>query len=261
MISLNNQETMEKREFSIDQLEVSIFENLDEMGKASALHVARQIREVANQKDEVRIIFASAASQLEFLSQLLKQKDILWKKITAFHMDEYHTLPEDAPQRFGNFLREHLFQHISFGEIHYMGEDLNSYAEKIKAAPIDIACLGIGENGHLAFNDPPVADFSDSQMLKTVELDEICRQQQVNDGAFETLSDVPETAVTLTIPALMEAEFLSVVVPGASKAKAVEQTLFGEISTQCPASVLRLHPSATLFLDNQSSQNIEDKIQ
>lgn len=247
---------MEKKEFSIGKLEVSIFESRDKMGEAAALHVAQQIKKVADMKGEVRIIFASAASQVEFLSELLKQDDIPWKKVTAFHMDEYHTLPEEAPQRFGNFLKEHLFQHKSFGEIHYMGDDLNGYVEKIKGAPIDIACLGIGENGHLAFNDPPVADFTDSETIKTVELDEICRQQQVNDGAFSQLKDVPETAVTLTIPTLMEAEFLSVVVPGPSKARAVEQTLYGEISTECPASVLRLHPGATLFLDNHSSQNI-----
>lgn len=251
---------MSGKEFQLDQLKVSIYNSRRQMGKAAAEIVGQEIKKVAEVKNEVRMIFASAVSQMEFLSELIKQEDIPWKKIIAFHMDEYHTLPEDAPQRFGNFLKEHLFRHKELGEIHYIGEDIQEYAKKVNTAPIDIVCMGIGENGHLAFNDPPVADFKDNKIIKTVILDEICRQQQVNDGAFKQLSEVPKTAVTLTIPTLMKAKVVSVVVPGESKANAVEKTLYDNISTECPATVLRLHPQAKLFLDNQSSKNIMEKI-
>ncbi len=243
----------------IDQLNVSVFEDRLQMGQSAAELVAEQINKVAERKDEVRIIFASAVSQQEFLAELLEQ-DIPWNKIIAFHMDEYHTLSDEAPQRFGKFLKDHLFSHKKFAEVNYIGDDWKAYARKIEASPIDIVCMGIGENGHLAFNDPPVADFDDPETIKIVELDEVCRQQQVNDGAFKKIEEVPDKAVTLTIPALMKADFLSVVVPGESKANAIEKTLFGPVSTSCPATVLRLHPQATLFIDNHSSQNIMEKI-
>lgn len=243
----------------IDQLKVSVFEDRLQMGRSAAELVAEQINKVAEKKNQVRIIFASAVSQQEFLDELLEQ-DVPWNKIVAFHMDEYHTLSEEAPQRFGKFLKDHLFNHKNFAEVHYIDDDLNAYAQMIEESPIDIVCMGIGENGHLAFNDPPVADFDDPETIKIVELDEVCRQQQVNDGAFKSLEEVPDKAVTLTIPALMKAEFLSVVVPGESKANAVERTLFGPVSTSCPATVLRLHPKSTLFLDNHSSQNIMEKL-
>lgn len=251
---------MSVKEFEIDHLKVSVHKERAQMAKAAADFVANRIRQVATEKGGVRMIFAAAVSQLEFFTELLKQEDIPWDKIIAFHMDEYHTLPEDAPQRFGNFLRKNLFRHKPFGEVYFLGNDAKGYAKNIEAFPIDIVCLGIGENGHLAFNDPPVANFSENKVIKEVVLDPVCRQQQVNDGAFETISEVPETAVTLTIPALMKADFLSVVVPGKSKADAVEKTLFGSVSTDCPATALRLHPKAKLFLDNLSSIKIMENM-
>jgi glucosamine-6-phosphate deaminase len=198
------------------------------------------------------MIFASAVSQLEFFEALL-QKDLPWHKITAFHMDEYHTLDDKAPQKFGHFLKKHLFDKASFGVVHYLS-DADKYKPLIAEAPIDIVCLGIGENGHLAFNDPPVADFNDPDLIKIVELDEMSRQQQVNDGAFETIEEVPKIAVSLTIPALLSGNMLSVVVPGKAKSQAVRNTLFGNISTDCPASILRTHHNAKLFLDPHSSE-------
>ncbi|MEX2362101.1 MAG: 6-phosphogluconolactonase [Balneolaceae bacterium] len=245
---------------TIGKLKVEVSPERETMGKSAAEYVGNQIKKVASEKGHVRVIFASAVSQQEFLSELLMIDDIPWEKITAFHMDEYHMLPADAPQRFGNFLKKHLFRHKRFGEVHYMENDLQNYARLINEAPIDIACLGIGENGHLAFNDPPVADFNDPETTKEVKLDEICRQQQVNDGAFSQIDDVPETAVTLTIPALIKTEFLSVVVPGATKAKAVAYTLFHPISTEWPSTILREHPYAKLFLDTHSAKNILEKI-
>lgn len=244
--------------YKIDELEVLVYQNRKQLGMAAAHEVGVLINQVLKQKDEVRIIFAAAASQREFFTELLNVPDIEWKKVVAFHMDEYHTLPVNAPQRFGNFLNGVFFRFIDFKEIHYMTEDLPAYQRLISESPIDICCLGIGENGHLAFNDPPVADFDDPEVIKEVELDEVCRQQQVNDGEFNEISEVPKRAVTLTIPSLLNASYLSVVVPGHTKARAVEETLFGDISTSCPASILRKHPNAKLFLDTHSSKLLKE---
>jgi len=245
------------KEFKTDQLNVAIYNTRSEMGRASAAFVATQIAKVMREKGEVRMVFAAAVSQLEFIEGLLKREDVKWDKITAFHMDEYHTLQESAPQRFGNFLKERLFKHRNFNAVYYMN-DIEDYAKLINESPIDIVCLGIGENGHLAFNDPPVADFNDPKTVKEVELDEICRQQQVNDGEFSSIQEVPKTALTLTMPALINAKFLSVVVPGTSKASAVKETLYGQISTDCPSTSLRNHPNAKLFLDTNSSKLIHE---
>lgn len=241
-------------------LKISISEDRLTMGREAALEVAEKIKEVSAKKESIRMVFAAAVSQKEFLEELLKVEDIPWQMITAFHMDEYHTIPKEAPQRFGNFLKEHLFKHKPFGAVHYIQNDFEAYSNLISEADIDIICLGIGENGHLAFNDPPVADFNDPEVLKEVKLDKICRQQQVNDGQFKTLDEVPQTAVTLTIPTLMKADYLSVVVPGSAKAKAVAKTVFHPVSTECPSTVLRLHPNAKLYLDTHSAKNIMEKL-
>jgi glucosamine-6-phosphate deaminase len=174
-------------------------------------------------------------------------------------MDEYLGLAADAPQRFGAWLTRHLFSRIAFGAVHVIGQepdpDLEAarYAALLAQAPIDIVCLGIGVNGHLAFNDPPVADLHDTKPVKVVELDEVCRQQQVDDGCFPALADVPTHAITLTIPRLLDAGQLFCVVPGASKRAAVEQSLYGPIGTACPASALRTHPRCALYLDRDST--------
>ncbi len=246
--------TEEIRKFKACELSVEVYPSRLKMGEAAASHVAEQFRKVVSQKGEVRIIFAAAVSQLEFIASLLKFNDIPWEKIVAFHMDEYHTLPADAPQRFGNFLKKHLFSKKEFGKVHYIADNMNSYVSLLEEAPIDIVALGIGENGHLAFNDPPVADFNDPKTIKEVKLDEVCRQQQVNDGEFRSIDLVPETALTITMPAIMKADFLSVVVPGPAKADAVKKTIYDEISTECPSTILRIHPNAKLFLDAESSQ-------
>tara|TARA_R110002073_G_scaffold83615_3_gene199333 strand:- start:23 stop:751 length:729 start_codon:yes stop_codon:yes gene_type:complete len=242
-------------------MDVSVYKNRDELSLAAAHHVGTKIKEVLKKKDEVRMIFAAAASQREFLTELLNLIDIPWNKIIAFQMDEYHTLPKSAPQRFGNFLNKTFYRFRDFKEIHFMNENIEEYELLIKESPIDIVCMGIGENGHLAFNDPPVADFQDPKSIKKVHLDEICRQQQVNDGEFEKLEDVPTKAVTLTIPVLLDAKYISVVVPDEAKAEAVYSTLFDEISEDCPASILRTHSNTKLFLDTESSKLIMSKIQ
>ncbi|MEQ8523421.1 6-phosphogluconolactonase [Gracilimonas sp.] len=241
-------------------LKISIAEDRQTMGREAAHEVAERIKKVSAEKESIRMVFAAAVSQKEFFEELLEFDDIPWQKVIAFHMDEYHTITNEAPQRFGNFLKEHLFQYKPFGAVHYIQSNFETYSNLISEADIDIICLGIGENGHLAFNDPPVADFKDPEVFKEVKLDEICRQQQVNDGQFKTLDEVPQTAVTLTIPTLMKADYLSVVVPGSAKAKAVAKTVFHPVSTECPSTVLRLHPNAKLYLDTHSSKNIMEKL-
>lgn len=234
------------------------------MGKASGDAVAAKMREILQQEKDLFIVFASAPSQNEFLETLGQSSGIDWKRVTAFHLDEYVGLPGEAPQNFGRFLRWKLFEKVRPDKVHYingMAEDLEGecrrYAYLFKDHPFDIACLGIGENGHLAFNDPPVADFHDPQHVKVVELDRTSRLQQVNDGCFQDLDNVPKKAITLTIPAILSAAFIYCMVPASSKAEAVRRTVEGPISTNCPASILRTHNAAVLFLDTDSAQLIK----
>jgi glucosamine-6-phosphate deaminase len=231
-------------------LEVRIFENREQMGSNAAAAVARQIRELLNTKPEVNVIFAAAPSQNEFLASLIQQ-NLDWGSINAFHMDEYIGLDDGAPQAFGNFLRDRLFGKRQFKTVNYLkGLD---YAQLLEQYPVDIVCMGIGENGHIAFNDPPVADFNDPELVKVVELDSACRQQQVNDGCFAAIADVPTHALTLTVPALLQARFIYCVVPGKAKAQAVFNTLNKPVETAYPSTILRNHKKAILFLDRDSS--------
>ncbi|AHF15774.1 6-phosphogluconolactonase [Niabella soli] len=231
----------------------------DAMGAAAAGAVADRIHELLSEKDTVNMIFAAAPSQNEFLAHLLGQP-IPWERIVALHMDEYVDLPADAPQGFGNFLKERLFDKAPFQSVHYLNGnaadliiECDRYAQLLTAHPPDIVCLGIGENGHIAFNDPPVADFNDPRLVKVVDLDAACLQQQVNDGCFAVLEAVPRRALTLTIPALMRGKYLYCMVPAASKARAVYNTLHAAIDPLYPSTILRSHANVVLFLDEESS--------
>ena len=244
----------------VDKLEVKIFGSRDEMGQAAALDIREKILELLVRKQEINIVFAAAPSQNEVLEQLTAFDDIDWSRISAYHMDEYIGLPSDAPQGFGNFLKEHIFGKVDFKSVNYIDisakdaeGECERYASLLKEHPVDIVVMGIGENGHIAFNDPPVADFKDPKAVKTVLLDEICRRQQVNDGCFEKLDDVPKTAITLTVPTLVSANYLFCIVPAKTKANAVYSTLNFDISEKCPASILRRHENAVLYLDSDSS--------
>lgn len=240
-----------------------IFSTREKMGQAAGSAVEERINALLGEQDELRMIFAAAPSQNEVLEYLAQSDQIDWSKVTAFHMDEYIGLLADAPQRFANFLREKIFDRVQLKAIHLINGDDNPeqecrrYADLLAEKPIDIVCLGIGENGHIAFNDPPVADFEDSQMVKVVELDARCRQQQVNDGCFASLDIVPTQAITLTIPTLMSGKYLCCVVPGPTKREAVDSTLNGSISTDCPASILRTHQDCQLYLDAESARTEE----
>lgn len=246
-------------------MKIQVFETREDMGRKAAEWVQSKIQSVLKNKTHVNMIFAAAPSQNEFLEHL-KIADIPWHQINAFHMDEYIGLPSNASQRFGRFLDVRLFKQVDFKSVHYINgdspdpqEECARYAALLEAFPVDIVCMGIGENGHIAFNDPPVADFADSQSVKVVSLDSMCRYQQVHDGCFEAIEAVPSQAITLTIPQLMAAEYISCVVPGALKAEAVYKTVHGPIAESCPSTVLRNKEEAILFCDQHSSRLLREK--
>jgi glucosamine-6-phosphate deaminase len=246
--------------FNVDRLNVICASDRNELGKISARHVSDVIINLLEIKDELRIIFAAAPSQNEFLKELTAYSKIDWSRITAFHMDEYIGLPKDSTQLFSKYLEQNIFSKVNFKKVNIINPQVSNieiecerYEKLLKEQPIDIVCMGIGENGHIAFNDPPVADFNDEKFVKVVELDKPCKEQQVNDGCFNNINEVPSNAITLTVPALMSGNLLAVIVPGKRKAEAVKNTLRGEISTKCPASILRTHPGAYLYIDKESA--------
>lgn len=250
-------------EFKVEKLHIKVFDHRQKLGRVAARDTADQMQKILAEKGRVHIIFAAAPSQNEFLEHLISMSNIDWSNVIGFHMDEYIGLPDNAPQQFGRFLRERIFELVPFKAVYLMNgnaenmqKECDRYSELLRAYPVDITCMGIGENGHIAFNDPPVANFNDPNLVKIVELDDICRQQQVNDGCFETFDDVPTHAMTLTIPALMAAKWIGCVVPGKSKAAAVNAALKDKISTDCPASILRTHNNAVLYLDIDSAKHL-----
>ncbi|MEN3325571.1 MAG: glucosamine-6-phosphate deaminase [Acidobacteriota bacterium] len=247
--------------FRADNLNVYVYETRKLMGKAAASVIAAEIRRTIQERGQAVVILASAPSQNEFLADLAEAPDIDWSRVMAFHLDEYLGMDEHAPQSFRRFLIDRLMNKVSIGEFHGLRGDapdaeqeVNRYAELLRHNPPDFAVLGIGENGHLAFIDPPCCDFNDPQAVKIVALDEVCRNQQVNDGAFTSLDDVPRNALSLTIPTLMARPKLFAIAPGPAKRQAIKNTVEGPISTQCPASILRTHRDAHLFIDRDSAE-------
>ena len=253
------------KQFQKDQLTVKVFENRTLMGEDAARDIKAAICRLLKEKDEIYMVFAAAPSQNDVLKSLTQDKDIEWNRVNAFHMDEYVGLPADAPQGFGNFLRRGIFDRRDFHSVSYLAgegtaEELCAgYTEKLAQAPIDIVCMGIGENGHIAFNDPHVADFNDPKAVKVVSLDQTCRQQQVNDGCFASIDEVPTHAITLTIPTLANAAYHFCIVPTALKAPAVKATVEGPVSEVCPATVLRGVPGSILYLDEASASLLSRK--
>lgn len=245
-----------------ETLAIHVSPSRGSMGVRAAMDVAAEVRARLAQQSVVRMIFAAAPSQSEMLDALCREPGIDWARVTAFHMDEYIGLAPDAPQRFGQWLRAAIFDRLPFGAVHLLdpGNDpgwaAEDYAAKLKAARIDVVCCGVGANGHIAFNDPP-ADFDDPQTVKVVELDGLCRRQQVEDKCFARLDEVPTHALTLTVPALVSAQAIFCTVPGAMKRGAVERMLTGAIGPECPATALRRHPRCTLYLDPESSRDVE----
>jgi glucosamine-6-phosphate deaminase len=244
-----------------ERLRVSLHANRHELGAAAGGDIAACLRRLLSNGGGVRMIFAAAPSQDATLAALAAAEGIDWSRITAFHMDEYIGLPAASTQRFAAYLDRQLFDRVRPGAVHRIDTTANAvnecrrYGLLVTAAPIDIVCLGIGENGHLAFNDPPDANFTDPDPMRVVTLARVSRQQQVHDGCFGSLEEVPRQAVTLTIPTLLSGRHLFCSVPGETKRTAVERTLRGPITLACPASILRTHPECTLYVDAESFPN------
>jgi len=231
------------------------------MGIASAARFAERLREALDQHEKAAVIFASAPSQNEFLGALRTAGGLDWKRVTAFHLEEYVGISKDHPASFRRYIREHLIDHVPLAAFHELrgdasdlDEECKRYASLLAEAKPAVVALGIGENGHLAFIDPPVCDFEDPSNVRIVELDETCRMQQVHDGCFATIEDVPSRALSLTIPVFMRAPHAIVTVPGPTKRQAVGAALHGPITPDCPASILRRHADAALFLDKESAE-------
>lgn len=243
-------------------MEVCLAKSRVELGNLAARDIGAALRSALREKAHLRMILAAAPSQSEMLAALLREPGIDWKRVTAFHMDEYIGLPDDAPQRFGLWLRRAFFDHVPLAQVNLInpGDDpeavCRAYESKLAEAPIDVVLLGVGTNGHLAFNDPP-ADLEDPLAVKVVELDEMCREQQVVDGCFAELLEVPRRAVTLTCPTLLGGRELFCCVPGRHKSEAVKAMMESPISGMCPATALRMHPRCTVYLDRESSSLIE----
>ena len=252
-----------EKSFQIENLSIEIYGQSKEMGAAAADYVTKKLNDAIVKKGGANLILATGASQFSFL-EALQTKEIDWGKITVFHLDEYKGISESHPASFRKYLKERILNKVAPKKIYFLNGDaanlqleIKNYEEALQAHPIDIACIGIGENGHIAFNDPAVADFQDPKLVKVVELDEACRNQQLGEGWFPSFDDVPKEAVTLTITAIMNCEAISCVVPDERKAQAVYNSLYGDISTSCPASILRTHPETVLFLDKASASLIK----
>ena len=248
------------REEKIDDLLISLYQTNEELGVAAAEEAAAVIQGAIHKKGVANVILATGNSQLTFLTTL-RTMPIEWSKVNVFHMDEYIGLAPTHPASFPLFLKRHLLDYVqpkAFfpvpGGAQNTAQDCKTYEELLRAHPADLCALGIGENGHLAFNDPPLADFNDPAWVKVVKLDDASRRQQVGEGHFGHIDQVPTHAITLTVPALLVAKRVLAIVPEARKVDAVYRTLYGPISEECPSSILRKTPHAHLFLDADSAR-------
>lgn len=251
---------MIKKEYG--KLKVRVLPNRKLMGLEAGKHIESILLDIIAEKEEARVVFASAPSQNETLDYLVNDSSVDWSKVVGFHMDEYIGLPRNAPQSFSKFIEDKFLTKVAFKKWNPMltegnpDEKINDYLTLLNEKPIDLVILGIGENGHLAFIDPPFCDFNDKEDLKIVTLDEVNRQQQVNDGAFEKIDDVPKTAMTMTIPFLMRVKHKIAIVPGPTKRNAIKNTLLGPVDPSCPASILRENDSF-LYTDEEGFSYVD----
>lgn len=239
-------------------MKVFVAENCRLMGELAARQAAGVINRAIKDHGAARIVLSTGASQFDTLSALVRQ-NVDWSKVEMFHLDEYVDLPETHPASFRKYLKERFVSRVPLKCAHFVDgtrEGIAALTEELRSAPIDLGLIGIGENGHIAFNDPHEADFDDPALVKRVSLDEKCRMQQVHDGCFAQIEDVPTHALTLTIPALMNADYHFCIVPAATKAEAVYRTVYGEIGAHCPATALRLCPHASLYVDGDSGARL-----
>jgi glucosamine-6-phosphate deaminase len=252
------------KHLTVNRLKIEIHQDAASAGKAAAHEAARSIQELTKKNDRLAVIFATGASQLATLDALIARADVPWKEIEGFHLDEYVGISENHPASFRRYLRERLTQRVPMGNFFEIQGDApdpemicSLYAQRLQAAQPQLCLLGIGENGHLAFNDPAEANFGDPVDVKIVDLDTDCRQQQVAEGWFSGLEEVPSQAITVTIPALMRVPRLIVSVPGPRKAAVMRRMVEEPISTACPATILRHHPDATVYVDRNSAAELE----
>ncbi|WP_017317474.1 glucosamine-6-phosphate deaminase [Mastigocladopsis repens] len=249
-----------KNSFRVDALQVQVYNSEVELAQDVAEIAQKHLQHTLEQKDAAALLLATGNSQIQFLDALIALGDVDWSRITCFHLDEYLGISADHSASFRYYLREYVEKRVRPKEFHYIEGDAlqplaqcSRYTKLLQAQPIDLCCLGVGENGHLAFNDPAVADFNDPLTLKLVKLDTVNRQQQVNTGSFPNLESVPQYAFTVTIPMICSAKKIICLASAKRKAKIVKQILEGDITTDCPASILRTQPQATLFLDVDSA--------
>lgn len=254
------------RQFQIEGLSIQVYETKETLGREAANQAAKFIHGAIQQHGRARVLFSAANSQLDMIRNLTSLPGIDWGAVEAFHIDEYIGLSTSHPASFGGWLKREVVDKVSPAKVHYLAGDAQDlekegrrYANLLSQAPIDISFLGIGENGHIGFNDPHVANFSDPQIVKTVMLDERCRLQQVGEGHWPNLSSVPPGGITITCPSLVKATHIISCVSGPQKAEAVRNALEGPIATTCPASLIRTHPDAKLYLDVQSASLLARK--
>jgi glucosamine-6-phosphate deaminase len=252
------------KHYQIGTLKVEVHPSSQAAGAAAAHAAGKALIELADARNEVGVIFATGASQFATLNELTRIPDLPWGQVLGFHMDEYVDIAASHPASFRRYLRERLTSKVrmkEFFEIDGSATDpertSNDYAARLHSANPQLCFLGIGENGHLAFNDPPVADFADLLDAKIVRLDAACREQQMAEGWFDSVDQVPEHAITLTIPALFRVPTLIVSVPGSRKARIVRRAFEEPISISCPATILRTHPNATVYLDTESASELD----
>ncbi|MDR3736302.1 MAG: glucosamine-6-phosphate deaminase [Acidobacteriaceae bacterium] len=239
---------------------VQIFATREELGLAAAKDAAALIEKAIAERGSSRVMIATGNSQLDVVKELVKQPNVDWSKVDVFHMDEYVGVDENHPAGFQRWIRERVEDVVHPRSVNYIvglgdvDKEIARYTELLEAGPLDIAFVGFGENGHIAFNDPPVADFNDPKMLKRVKLDQACRAQQVNEGHFSSMETVPAEAISVTCSGLLRAKAWISCVPEARKAKAVRCALEGPITTECPASIARTRDNVSIYLDKESAQ-------
>lgn len=241
----------------IDHLQLQIFDSRANMGKQAADDIEKRILDLLSKKNKVRMIFASAPSQDDVLGELKKKGTIDWSRIEAFHMDEYLGLEKGDPRLFSEYIVNTLFKPVGLEDYNLIDpsneptDECRRYSDLIKEEPIDIVCMGIGENGHIAFNEPEYAKFNDSEIMKIVSLDLTCRNQQVHDGCFSSVEKVPEKALTLTIPALFNGTYIFCVVPGSTKKKVLNELVLSEVRESLPCSILKKHDNCVIYTDQK----------
>ena len=247
-------------ELTAGHMRARVFESAEALGRAAARNTAEIVRNAVDAGGQARVIIATGNSQLPFVQALAEEKDVPWEAVTVFHMDEYVGIEPTHPASFQRWITGNITEPLRPAAVHYLQADTadpeaeaRRYEELLREAPLDLVCLGIGENGHIAFNEPHQADFDDARWARVISLDERSRRQQVDEGHFPDVTAVPEQAITLTVPALLAPRHIQVVVPERRKAEAVAATFTAPISPAVPATVLRQQRNAELFLDRESA--------